>query len=424
MRRTQSMKSMNDRKDILLSACMIVRDEEQFIEKSLVSFMGFADEIVIGDTGSADRTPEIAKDFGARVYDIPWNNDFSAARNAVLDHARGAWILFIDADEKILPFPKSDILPAFNDASKKAFFSFLIPNKNMTPRRTLRIFRRDRRICYRGIIHENIREGLQEVMSKEGGEIGELPIFFNHFGRERNRAQKHARNLPLLLEELKRNGENTYYLRHLGLTYSQLDQRSLAKEVWTKAINIIRCKEKREAMDSFPFMDLIKMLQHHGQPARLLLDEALAYFPDNPQLIFSNGRELLIERRPLEAIPYFKRLLRWGKEKDYDHTISYNKRIFDGYSLASLASCYFLLGKFEKSSLFCEQAQKYDLGSYGIKELLDLLNSLGRPCDHRIIQSQNELIMEKFNIKELPKNMKISKEEKRRVFGGLKRDRA
>ena len=294
----------------------------------------------------------------------------------------------------------------------------------MTPRRTLRIFRRDRRIRYRGIIHENIWEGLKEVISEEGGEIGELHIVFDHFGHERNRAQKHTRNLPLLLEELKRNSENTYYLRHLGLAYRQLDHRSLAKEVWTKAINIIRCKEKREAIDSLPFIDFIKLLQHHGQPARLLLDEALDYFPDNPQLFFLNGRELLLERRPLEAIPYFKRLLRWGEEKDYDHSISYNSGIFDGYSLAALASCYFLLGGFEKSSIYYEQAQKYDLGSFGIKELLGLLNSLGRSCDHRIIQSQKELIMEKFNIKELPEDIKISEEEMRNAYGGLRRNRA
>lgn len=403
---------------------MIVRNEEQFIEKSLASVMGFADEIVIGDTESTDRTPEIAKDFGAHFFDIPWNNDFSAARNAVLDHARGAWILFIDADEKILPFPKSDILPAFNDGLKKAFFSFLIPNKNMTPRRTLRIFRNDRRIRYRGIIHGNIWEGLQEVMSEEGGEIGELPILFDHFGHDRNRAQKHARNLPLLLEELKRNSENTYYLRHLGLTYDQLNQIPLAREAWTEAINIIRCKEKREAIDSLPFIDLVKRLQNNGKPVRVLLDEALDYFPDNPQLIFLNGRELLFERRPLEAIPYFERLLRWGKKKDYDHSISYNKGIFDVYSSASLAGCYFLLGRFEKSSFYCEQALKHDLRTFGIRGLLDLLNSLRRPCNHQIIQSQKELMMEKFNIKELPKDMKISEEEMRKVFGGLKRDQA
>ncbi len=421
MRRTRSMKSMNDRKNILVSVCMIVRDEERLIKKSLTSVMGWADELVIGDTGSTDRTPEIAKDFGARVFDISWNNDFSAARNAVLDQASGAWIIFLDADEKILPFPRPDIFPAFHDQSKKAFFSFLIPNKNMTPRHTLRIFRRDQRLRYRGIIHENIREGLQKIMSEEGGEIGELPIFFDHFGRERNRAQKHARDLPLLLEALRRDPKNTYYLRHLGLTYSRLGQRYLAKEAWTKAIRIIRGKDGREPTDSLPFIDFIKMMQYHGKSARVFLDEALNYFPDNPQLVFYNGRELLIERRPWEAIFQFQRLLRWGREMDYDRAIAYTRRIFDGYSLASLASCYLLLGQFEKSRLFCEKAKKYDLGGCRINELLDLLNRLRRPCDHRIRQSSNELMMKSFAIKELRQDKTISQEEMRRIFGDLPR---
>src|SRR5688500_10397342 len=81
----------------LLSASLIVRNEERFLEACLRSLAGRADEIVVVDTGSTDRSRDIARDLGARVLDHEWADDFSAARNAAIDAARGAWILYIDA---------------------------------------------------------------------------------------------------------------------------------------------------------------------------------------------------------------------------------------------------------------------------------------------------------------------------------------
>lgn len=86
-----------------LSVCMIVKNEEKHIARCLKSLLPVADEIVVVDTGSQDRTPGIAKVFGARIFEFPWTNDFSEARNFSLDKARGDWILVHDADEVISP---------------------------------------------------------------------------------------------------------------------------------------------------------------------------------------------------------------------------------------------------------------------------------------------------------------------------------
>ncbi len=85
-----------------ISLCMIVRDEEAVLERCLQSVAGVVDEIVIVDTGSTDRTKEIATKFTDRIYDFPWCDDFSAARNFAFSKGTGAYLMWLDADD-ILP---------------------------------------------------------------------------------------------------------------------------------------------------------------------------------------------------------------------------------------------------------------------------------------------------------------------------------
>lgn len=399
---------------------MIVKNEEEFLEKCLASVGSLADEVVIGDTGSTDKTPEIARDWGARVLNIPWTNNFAAARNTVLDHARGKWILSIDADERIRPISKTEILPALKDVSKMAFQSLLLPKKSLTSRHAIRIFRNDPRIRYRGIIHENIISGLNQAISESGGELGELPCVFDHFGYEKNRIQKHHRDFPLLISELKKNPENTPLLRHLGLVYKNLNQIPQAEETWRKVINIIRLKERIEPRDSLAYIDLIKCLQVQGKTTRPLLDEAIKTFPDNPELFFLNGREFISERRFLKAIPIFKRLVKWGEEENYDRSISYDARIFAAHALISLAACHFLICDFSESRRYCEKALKCDPENLSAKILLDLLINRKRLSHHNIPSRKKDFNMARIKIRNLPPDQKISPGEMKKIFGGFK----
>ncbi len=82
-----------------LSVCMIARDEEKAIQQSLESIVGIADEVIVVDTGSSDKTKEIVREFGGKVIEAEWQDDFSAARNVGLQEATGDYILCMDADE-------------------------------------------------------------------------------------------------------------------------------------------------------------------------------------------------------------------------------------------------------------------------------------------------------------------------------------
>ncbi|MFP4101975.1 glycosyltransferase family 2 protein, partial [Coleofasciculus sp.] len=97
-----------------LSLCMIVKNEEASLPQVLESVQPIVDEMVILDTGSSDRTIDIAQEYGARVYHFQWCNDFSAARNQALQYVRGRWVLVLDADEVLTP----EIIPEIQQAIK------------------------------------------------------------------------------------------------------------------------------------------------------------------------------------------------------------------------------------------------------------------------------------------------------------------
>ena len=82
-----------------ISACIIVKDAEEHLERCLHSLQGVVDEVIIVDTGSSDKTLEIAERFQARIHHFTWVHDFSAARNESLQHATKDWVLIIDDDE-------------------------------------------------------------------------------------------------------------------------------------------------------------------------------------------------------------------------------------------------------------------------------------------------------------------------------------
>ena len=94
-----------------LSVIMIAKNEAGFIGDCLQSVKDVADQIIVVDTGSTDETVEIAKGHGAELHHMKWGDDFSAARNKALAHARGSWILFIDADEELMPEGMEELHP-------------------------------------------------------------------------------------------------------------------------------------------------------------------------------------------------------------------------------------------------------------------------------------------------------------------------
>ena len=98
---------------------MIVKNEELNLAKCLMSVKPVADEIIVVDTGSTDKTKAIASALGAKVFDFPWTNDFSEARNYSLSKASGDWILVLDADEMVSPLDHDKLKKLINRKAEK-----------------------------------------------------------------------------------------------------------------------------------------------------------------------------------------------------------------------------------------------------------------------------------------------------------------
>lgn len=148
-----------------LSACLIVRDEEMFLDRCLSSLRGHVDEICVLDTGSRDRTVEIARAHGARLGFRAWDDDFSAARNACLDLASGDWILQVDADEEMVA-PVDGLLGRLQrDSAVCHLVELDLRGSNGRSERAWqpRLFRRDPRLRYARALHETILDHLADA---------------------------------------------------------------------------------------------------------------------------------------------------------------------------------------------------------------------------------------------------------------------
>jgi len=106
----------------LLSLCMIVKNEEANLSRCLDSVKDIVDEIIIIDTGSTDNTVRIAESYGAKVFSIQWNDDFSEARNASLEKANGKWILLMDADDELAQEDRHKVRDLLVDGIEGYFF--------------------------------------------------------------------------------------------------------------------------------------------------------------------------------------------------------------------------------------------------------------------------------------------------------------
>ena len=161
-----------------VSLCMIVKDEEEYLPKCLASINDIVDEIVIVDTGSADKTVEIAKNFGAKVYYFKWNNNFSEARNESLKYATKDWIFILDADDELTLESKENFKMLLNSAlDEKAIYHFetlsyygsSIEKDNIAVNLNPRLFKNNRGIHYEGEVHNQLisSEGDYNAVCKE-----------------------------------------------------------------------------------------------------------------------------------------------------------------------------------------------------------------------------------------------------------------
>ena len=170
-----------------LSLCMITKNEEKNLSRCLDSIKDIVDEIIIVDTGSTDKTVEIAKSYGAHIYHYDWNNDFSKARNVSLQKATKDWILVLDADE-VLPYEEGlKLKNIINTSVNEGLFLRLdniIESVNLGDAVVLRVFKNNPKYRFRGPMHEQIIFSIEEECGKN--KIQPTNVKIVHYGYDQN----------------------------------------------------------------------------------------------------------------------------------------------------------------------------------------------------------------------------------------------
>jgi glycosyltransferase involved in cell wall biosynthesis len=234
-----------------LSVCLIAKNEEQFLERCLQSVRGIAGQIIVVDTGSTDRTVEIAQKFKAGVHSFAWCDDFSAARNEALKYAAGDWVLFLDADEELLPEHRQTILEEMQ-ADGVMGYRLPIIDKGLEEdgcSYVPRLFRNAPGLFFVGRVHEQIFSSL-EVRAKEWGlenRLGRAALLHHGYSKElvksRGKSERNLRLLRLAIEELP--GEPNLVM-NLGLELIHAGQFDAGLAQYREALRLMSALPARQ----------------------------------------------------------------------------------------------------------------------------------------------------------------------------------
>lgn len=212
----------------MLSICTIMRNEEDFLGEFLDSVIPFVDEMILVDTGSLDRSVEIAKSRGVEPYYFEWCNHFSKARNFALEKATGDWILVLDVDDRMLPqtfeLIRANLVSIKEDAVYFPYVSLKHRNWKETisevkaVQTRLMLFRNHKGYHYQNPVHEKI----DTVIEAMGGSFAQLDSRVFHLGyADELSEQKAIRNKKLILENYADDPENPHYLHnYIALMWS------------------------------------------------------------------------------------------------------------------------------------------------------------------------------------------------------------
>ncbi len=244
----------------MISLCMITRNESHCLARCLRSVRPVVEEIVVVDTGSVDRTVEIARELGARVYGFQWCDDFSAARNLALAKARGEWVFSLDADEVIsqrdhgcLKRLAGDISAAqvaysivtrnyINDSNKVGWtandgrYGPEEAGCGWIPTEKVRLFPNHQSIRFSYPVHEMVEPSLRRA----GVEIRGCGFPIHHYGplAEENTQSKMMAYYRMGKDKLDQLENHPIALRELAVQAAILGKMAEAIELWEKFIAV------------------------------------------------------------------------------------------------------------------------------------------------------------------------------------------
>lgn len=357
-----------------ISACMIVKNEEDLLPNCLNSIVNAVNEVIIVDTGSTDDTANIAKSLGAKVFFHPWNDSFSEARNHCLNYASGDWILQIDADEELEQADIPKLLHAINnpeyDAIIVAIHSMI--KDNIHKFYNTRVFRRGKGF-YKDIVHEQI--------VTEGRRLPTEIRFYHHgYNLDEKKMQiKWQRTTRLLKKQIEQNRFDSFAWFNLVRNYRTQDLFRNGIDAGEKALAIITPDPSTKHMGTNVNIHHYAMIIYetancylHNEDfsnAKELCHTALSKLtelgitPENIDIIFTLACIYLKEGCYRKAIDYFNRFLSlrdWYLENMDTNPLMVDTLGYDYAAHHGMGYCFGNLGQWETAITHFQNALSYN----------------------------------------------------------------
>jgi tetratricopeptide (TPR) repeat protein len=305
---------------------MIVRDNERTIEAALASIRPWVDEMIVVDTGSKDATPEICRRLGARVFEFPWCDDFSAARNESLRHATGEWIFWMDSDDTIdetngrglreivqrpplagiLGYTMQVHCPGADDGSEC----------NLTKVDHVKVFKNGLSLQFEGRIHEQILPAIRRLH----GEVEFTEFFVVHSGSDlsaKSHRRKIDRDLRILAKDIKDRPNHPFVLFNFGMTYADAGRYDEAIQALHDCLQVSHDSESH-VRKAYALLAGAQSQKEDFLDAWETIQVGRRKFPDDPELLF---REAILHQhfgRLRQAEECYQRLMRDLSPRRFD----------------------------------------------------------------------------------------------------------
>lgn len=311
-----------------ISLCMIVKDEAHQMACALDSARRIADEIIVVDTGSADRTRDVARIFGARLFDFSWNGSFADARNFSLEQAGGDWILVLDADEVLARCDRAPLAELAKESPPGVAYSFTTRNytdelavrnwtanrgeypeeergRGWTPSEKVRLFPNRQGIRFEGVVHELLEPSLLRL----GFTLRACDVPVHHYGkldRERCR-EKQQRYYEMGVKKLAESDASPEALLELARQATELQRVREAENLWHRLLEV----QPDDAEADFNLGYLYLCEGDYSRAHRHAL-KGVRLAPELKEAAFNLAKCELFLGRPEEALARSKEMLsRW-----------------------------------------------------------------------------------------------------------------
>lgn len=334
---------------VKLSLCIITKDEECNIKDCLESVRDIVDEIVLVDTGSTDSTIEIASEYGARIFQTSWHDNFAAAKNQAIRHATEDWILALDADERLSSASRRKIQqllvkPEYQAYLLQQFSPYPLANSvfGVSTALSIRLFQNNIGLRYRGRIHEQI----VPYGRRKEIDVANTNITFEHLGYMGKLKQKYQRNLSVAR---KRKTKHDAFSRYdLARIYTGLQRYPEAKKSLMLGLEFTEAAAWLRAQMYVLLGDILLQMKNNESSAAVYWVRAAEI---EPKAVYPRLRlgTYHYKRKEFEAaaeqFENIIQLLSIGSLRGV--FLDYECKLSDAY--ASLSACYAKMGRREEA---------------------------------------------------------------------------